>query len=321
MNIEPEALKKAYRTMRMIREFEVQIAREFAAGTVPGMTHLYLGQEAIATGVCQDLCDEDYIASTHRGHGHCIAKGCDIRGMAFEIFRKAEGICKGKGGSMHIADVTKGMLGANAIVGGAAPLAGGAALAIKIRKQKNVSVAFVGDGAANQGTTLEEMNFAVVLKLPLVFVIESNGYGEHTGSNYANGADLTKRTEAFGIPTVKVDGTDFFAVYEAMLEATERAHRGEGPSCIECIAHRWNGHFEGDPQSYRDKKEIEDLKANFDPIKRFKNRVLHDLLLSVDDFDILDKQIIELVSSSILNAIAAPQPDSSELLTDVYVSY
>ena len=321
MTLGSEELKKAFRTMRLIREFETQIAREFAAGTVPGMTHLYIGQEAIAAGVCQGLDDQDYIASTHRGHGHCIAKGCDIRGMAFELFRKADGICKGKGGSMHIADVQKGMLGANAIVGGAAPLAGGAALAIKLRKQKKVSVAFVGDGAANQGTTLEEMNFAVVLKLPLIFIIESNGYGEHTGSSYANGADLAERTRAFGIPTVKVDGTDFFAVYEAMLDASERANSGQGPSCIECNAIRWHGHFEGDPQHYRDKSEIEQLRQNADPLKKFSKHVLDSGALSQSELDEIESEIVDLVTVSVDDAVAAPQPDPSELLTDVYVSY
>lgn len=222
---------------------------------------------------------------------------------------------------MHIADVDKGMLGANAIVGGASPLAGGAALAIKIKKQQKVAVAFVGDGAANQGTTLEEMNFAVVLKLPLVFILESNGYGEHTGSDYANGADLAERTRSFGIPTVKVDGTDFFAVHKAMSEAVERANAGDGPSCIECEAMRWHGHFEGDPQNYRDKSEVEELRKNSDPLKIFTAKVIADKTLSQADLEELDNEIVELVTKSVADAVGAPQPDPAELLTDVYVSY
>lgn len=311
----------AYTTMRRIREFETQIAREFAAGTVPGMTHLYIGQEAIAAGICQDLTDDDFIASTHRGHGHCIAKGCDIGLMALELFRKAGGICKGKGGSMHIADVSKGMLGANAIVGGSSPLAGGAALAIKIRKTTNVSVAFLGDGAANQGTTLEEMNFAVALNLPLIFAIESNGYGEHTPSAYAAPGDLTQRAAAFGMSAEKVDGTDFFAVYEAMQRAVSRAHAGNGPSAIECVASRWHGHFEGDPQLYRPKGEVEALRKNCDPLKKFRASATKRKLATKKDLDAIDAAVADEVTLAVEVALAAPQPDPTELLTDVYETY
>jgi len=313
--------QRAYRTMRLIREFETQIAREFAAGTVPGMTHLYIGQEAVAVGICHDLGDADFIASTHRGHGHCIAKGCDVELMALELFRKEGGICKGKGGSMHIADVSKGMLGANAIVGGASPLAGGAALAIKLRGEKNVAVAFVGDGAANQGTTLEEMNFAVALNLPLVFAIESNGYGEHTPAHYAARGDLTERSAAFGMPAEQVDGTDFFAVHDAMGRAIERAHAGGGPSSIECVATRWHGHFEGDPQLYRPKGEVEDLRKNADPLIKFRGAATKKKLGTKKAFDAIDAEVEQEVTQAVQVALAAPQPDLSELLTDVYATY
>jgi pyruvate dehydrogenase E1 component alpha subunit len=319
--MDSEALQRAYRTMRTIREFETQIAREFAAGTVPGMTHLYIGQEAVATGICHDLGDSDYIASTHRGHGHCIAKGCDVGGMALELFRKAGGLCKGKGGSMHIADVSKGMLGANAIVGGAAPLAGGAALAIKVQKKKNVAVAFAGDGAANQGTTLEEMNFAVVLGLPLIFAIESNGYGEHTGQGYATAGDLVERAASFGMHAERVDGTDFFAVHAAMSAAVERAHSGGGPTALECVAKRWHGHYEGDAQAYRPKGEVEQLRASADPLKIFRDRVHGEQWLELSVLDDIDAEVEKLVTASVQTALAAPQPDASELLTDVYATY
>ena len=314
-------LLDAYRVMRRIRDFELRISKEFALGTVPGMTHLYVGQEAVAAGICAPLTDQDYIASTHRGHGHCIAKGCDIRGMALELFRKEGGLCNGKGGSMHIADVSKGMLGANAIVGGASPLACGAALTAKTLGRKNVGVAFVGDGATNQGTTLESMNYAVVLKLPMIFAIENNGYGEHTGVSYANGSDMTERAAAFGMAAVKVDGTDFFAVYEAMEAAIKRAHKGAGPTAIECVAIRWRGHFEGDPQAYREKGEVEVLEKKSDPLTIFRERVIDEKKLTAAQLDAIDEEVAAEVHAGVEEALAAPQPDPSELLTDVYASY
>ena len=321
MTLTKDQLLDAYRVMRTIRDFELRIAKEFALGTVPGMTHLYVGQEAVAAGVCAPLGHKDYIASTHRGHGHCIAKGCDVRGMALELFRKEGGLCKGKGGSMHIADVSLGMLGANAIVGGAAPLACGAALSAKTEGRKNVGVAFAGDGATNQGTTLESMNYAVVLNLPMIFVVENNGYGEHTGVKYAVGSDMTERAAAFGLAAVKVDGTDFFAVHEAMMAAVERAHAGQGPSSIECLAKRWRGHFEGDPQAYREKGEVDELMENADPLKKFRERVTGEGSLTDADLDAIDEAVANEIHEAVEAALVAPQPDPSELLTDVYVSY
>lgn len=318
-----EELLKAYRTMKTIREFEARIAKEFEAGTVPGFTHLYMGQEAVATGVCMHLTDADAISSTHRGHGHCIAKGCDVRKMMLELFCKRDGICKGKGGSMHIADISKGMLGANAIVGGGAPLAVGAALSAKVQKNGNVAVAFGGDGATNQGTVFESMNFAVVLKLPLIFAIENNGYGEHTGIDYHLGSgDLTSRTAAFGMPAVKVDGTDFFAVYEAVGEAVKRARNGEGPSAVECVAERWRGHFEGDPQTYRNLDEIKELQEKKDCLKKFRDTaVTKKKWLKAAELNAIDKEVLQLIDESVEAAIAAPPPEPEDLTTDVYTSY
>lgn len=322
MELNHDGLLQAYRSMRTIREFENRISKEFAAGTVPGFTHLYLGQEAVAVGVCMHLDDNDSIASTHRGHGHCIAKGCDVKEMALELFCKRDGICKGKGGSMHIADISKGMLGANAIVGAGAPLALGAALTNKTLGKKNVAVAFCGDGATNQGTVFESMNFAVVLKLPLIFAIENNGYGEHTGISYHLGSkDISSRTEGFGIPTATVDGTDFFAVYEAMGEAVKRAHAGEGPSAIEAIAPRWHGHFEGDPQTYRNLDEIKELKANKDPLVLFRDKVLQDGSLTAEELDEIDKEVLALINEAVEAAKVADDPLPEDLTTDVYVSY
>jgi len=317
-----EQLLKAYRIMKTIREFETRIAKEFEAGTVPGFTHLYLGQEAVATGVCMHLTDQDAISSTHRGHGHCIAKGCDVRGMMLELYCKRDGLCKGKGGSMHIADISKGMLGANAIVGAGAPLAVGAALAAKTLGNGNISVAFGGDGATNQGTVFEAMNLAVVLKLPVIFAIENNGYGEHTGIDYHLGSgDLTSRTAAFGMPAVKVDGTDYFAVHEAVGEAVKRARAGEGPSAVECVAARWRGHFEGDPQTYRNLDEIKELREKQDCLKKFREHVTKRKWLKAADMDAIDKEVLQLIDDSVRDAIAAAPPLPEDLTTDVYVSY
>src|SRR5687767_14270274 len=222
-----ERLLHAYRQMKTIREFEERLHVEIATGAIPGFTHLYAGQEAVAVGVCLPLTDADYIVSTHRGHGHCIAKGCDVIGMMKEIYGKRDGLCHGKGGLMHIADVTKGMLGANAIVGGGPPLAVGAAIACKLRGNRNVSVAFGGDGSSNQGTVFEALNMAVVLKVPAIFVFENNGFSEHTGADYAVGCkDIAGRARAFGMPAECVDGADFFAVHEAMGRAIDHARSG-----------------------------------------------------------------------------------------------
>ena len=322
MNISHDVLLKSYRTLRTIREFESRIAREFEAGTVPGFTHLYLGQEAVATGVCAHLTDKDAISSTHRGHGHCIAKGCDVREMMLELYCKRDGICKGKGGSMHIADISKGMLGANAIVGAGAPLAVGAALTAKTLGTTNVAVAFGGDGATNQGTVFESMNFAVVLKLPVIFAVENNGYGEHTGISYHLGCgDIAARSAAFGMPAVKVDGTDFFAVYEAAGAAIARARSGGGPSTIEMEAPRWRGHFEGDPQLYRNLDEIKELRANRDPLKKFRERVLRDKTMTAAELDAIDKDVLDLIDRSVAEAKAAPEPRPEDLTTDVYINY
>ena len=322
MEISHDVLLKAYRTMKTIREFESRVAREFEAGTVPGFTHLYLGQEAVATGICAHLTDKDAISSTHRGHGHCIAKGCDVREMMLELYCKRDGICKGKGGSMHIADISKGMLGANAIVGGGAPLAVGAALAAKTLGTNNIAVAFGGDGATNQGTVFESMNFAVVLKLPLIFAVENNGYGEHTGIDYHLGCgDIAARSAAFGMPAVKVDGTDFFAVFEAMGEATARARSGGGPSTIEMDAPRWRGHFEGDPQMYRNLDEIKELREKRDCLKKFRERVLAEKTMTAEELDAIDQEVLDLIDQSVADAKAAPDPLPEDLTTDVYINY
>jgi pyruvate dehydrogenase E1 component alpha subunit len=308
--------------MKTIREFEERLHVEIATGEIPGFTHLYAGQEAVAVGVCENLTDDDYIVSTHRGHGHCIAKGCDVVGMMKEIYGRRDGLCKGKGGSMHIADVTKGMLGANAIVGGGPPLAVGAAVAAKIRKEPRVSVAFGGDGSCNQGTVFEAMNMAVVLKAPAIFVFEDNGYSEHTGAAYAVGSkDIAGRCRGFGMPAEVCDGADFFSVYEAVGRAVERARAGEGPSAIEAKITRYYGHFEGDPQLYRAKDEVKQLRETMDCLKNFRERVTADGLASADELDAIDREVLALIDEAVAAARAAPPPTEADLTTDVYVSY
>lgn len=322
MNLGNNILLDAYHRMKAIREFEERIHVENTTGEIPGFVHLYAGQEAVATGVCLQLRDSDYIGSTHRGHGHSIAKGCDIEAMMLEIYGKKGGLCAGKGGSMHIADFEKGMLGANAIVGGNPPLVVGAALTAKVKGTDGVAVSFSGDGASNQGTTFEAMNMAVVLKLPVVFIFENNGYGEGTGCNYAVGADsIAKRAESFGMPAVSVDGTDFFAVEAAAREAVTRARSGQGPSAIEASAMRFYGHFEGDPQAYRSADELAELRETGDCLKIFRAKVEKDQLVTADALDQIDREVADLIDEAVDKARKADFPTPDDLLTDVYVSY
>lgn len=323
MQLSREALVQAYRQMRVIRDFEERLHDEIAKGEIAGFTHLYAGQEAVAVGVCEHLDADDKIISTHRGHGHCIAKGCDVEGMMKEIYGSAEGLCKGKGGSMHIADIDKGMLGANGIVGAGAPIAVGAALSAKIDGKGKVSIAFSGDGACNQGTTFEAMNMAVVTKAPCIFLFENNHYSEHTGFDYAVGTqkDVASRAEAFGMKVWRGDGCDFFSVYETMREVLAYVRAGNGPAAVEFDTERYFGHFEGDPQRYRGKGEIERLRAERDCLKAFRARVGDAKLLDPADLDTIDADVLKQIDDAVIAARAAPKPVAEDVLTDVYVSY
>jgi pyruvate dehydrogenase E1 component alpha subunit len=322
MQLDRDSLVQAYRAMVTIRRFEERVQEEFSKGSIPGFVHLYAGQEASAVGICLHLGSKDYIASTHRGHGHSIAKGCDVPGMMAELFGRRTGLCGGKGGSMHIADLDQGMLGANGIVGGGPPLVAGAALTAKTLGNGKVAVAFTGDGASNQGTTFEAMNLAVVLQLPAIFVFENNGYGEYTGASYSvGGRNIAGRAAGFGMPAVKVDGDDFFAVHEAMREATERARGGGGPSAIEVMTCRFYGHHSGDAQLYRGKDEVRRLREEHDCLKLFRRRVREAELLEQHELDAVDHDVAALVEASVAAAQAAALPDPGALLTDVYVSY
>jgi pyruvate dehydrogenase E1 component alpha subunit len=313
---------EAYRVMRTIREFEERLHREFATGDIPGFVHLYAGEEAIAAGVIGHLGRDDYVASTHRGHGHAIAKGCDVKGMMAEIYGKATGICHGKGGSMHIADIDLGMLGANGIVGGGPPLVCGVGLTAKVKGTDQVAVSFTGDGGSNQGTFLEALNLASAWHLPVVFVVENNGYAEATSSAFHQaGIDVAKRADGFGMPGVMVDGFDFFAVREAAGEAIGRARSGGGPTLVECKVGRYYGHFEGDQQTYRGPNEVEDLRRDRDCLDNIARRVTDAGLVEQSDLDEIDRTVATLIDEAVAEAKAAPDPTPEDVLTDVYVKY
>jgi len=319
--LDADALLAAYTTMRTIRAFEDRVHDEFALGGIPGFVHLYAGEEASAVGVCAHLDARDSLASTHRGHGHCIAKGVDVAGMMAEIYGRREGSCHGKGGSMHIADLSKGMLGANGIVGGGPPLICGTSLAAKLQGTGGVGVAFFGDGASNQGTTLEALNLATVWNLPAIFVAENNGYAEATSSTWSVASDnIADRAAAFGMPGVIVDGFDFFAVHEAAGEAVARAREGGGPTLIELKFTRYYGHFEGDQQTYRG-DEVEQAKEHLDCLLRFRSRVIETGQLSAERLDQVDVEVAALIDDAVAKAKAGTAPTADDLLTDVYISY
>ena len=321
MEITRETLLFIYERMRSIREFEERLHVDFATGTVPGFVHVYAGEEAVAVGVCANLTDGDYITSTHRGHGHCIAKGVDMKSMMAEIYGKATGACKGKGGSMHIADMEKGILGANGIVGGGPPLACGAALKAKVQGGDQVSVCFFGDGASNQGTTMEALNLAGIWKLPVIFLCENNRYAQSTGASFSvSGNDIAARARGFGLPGVVVDGQDVFAVYEAVREAVGRARRGEGPAFIEAQTYRKYGHYEGDSLGYRPEEE-EHFHLSRDCLDHFRKTVLEQELLGAAELDAIDAQVEELVEEAVRFALDSPLPDPAQILTDVYVGF
>lgn len=322
MELKKEDLLQAYRTMREIRDFEERLHVEFATGKIPGFVHLYAGEEAVATAVCMHLTDEDRISSTHRGHGHCIAKGVDVIGMMAEIYGKKTGTCGGKGGSMHIADLDKGMMGANGIVGAGPPLICGAALAAKFKGNGGVGVAFFGDGASNQGTVLESLNLSSIWNLPVVFINENNGYAESTGVSYnVPTPNIADRAAGFGMPGVTVDGNDFFAVYEAAGEAIRRAREGGGPTLLECKTQRYYGHFEGDAMTYRAPGEVQKLREECDCLKIFAQKVISAGLISAAELEAIDKEVAALIEESVVKALAAPKPVGADLLTDVYITY
>lgn len=318
MSPDKKQMVSMYETMNRIRLFETKLQEFFAAGQIPGFVHLYLGEEAVATGACAGLTNTDKITSTHRGHGHLLAKGGDLKLMMAEIFGRKDGYCKGKGGSMHIADFDLGILGANGIVGGGGPLALGAALANKYGKTDDVVICFFGDGASNQGTTQESLNMASAWKLPLVFVNENNGYGISCPQCKSMAVtDIADRAAAYDMPGVVVDGNDVLAVHEAVSEAVKRARNGEGPSLVECKTYRWRGHFEGDACTYRCDEELKEWMAK-DPIPRFEEKLVESGVLKKKDLKEIKARIEKEVEEAVAFAEQSPLPDPSVLMDDVY---
>ncbi|MBI4305167.1 MAG: thiamine pyrophosphate-dependent dehydrogenase E1 component subunit alpha [Chloroflexi bacterium] len=322
MQIPKEKLHWIYETMYRIRRFEERLLEETLKGNAMGVAHTSDGEEAGPTGICAHLTDQDWIASTHRGHGHCIAKGVETKRMMAEIFGRYTGMCKGKGGSMHIADFSKGMLGANGIVGASVPLAVGAALSAQYFGRDTVGVAFFGDGASNQGVVHESMNLAAIWRLPVIFACENNHYAESTPVEYAVAvADIADRASGYGIPGVVVDGMDVFAVYEAAAEAIRRARAGEGPTLLELKTYRYHGHYHADePHKYRLPEE-EELWRKRDPIPNFERRALQQKLMSAEELESTRIRIEKEIEDAVKFALESPLPPVDELYTDVYVNY
>ena len=318
MNVPRDKLLLMYERMLKIRHFETEVRELFATGDMPGFIHLYLGEEAVAVGACAALKDDDYITSTHRGHGHIIAKGGDMKRMMAELYGKATGYNKGKGGSMHIAAPELGILGADGIVGGGIPIATGAGLSSKLQKTGRVTVCFFGDGASNQGTFHESLNIASAFSLPVVYVCENNLYGVGTRqSNVRKVRDIADRAVSYAIPGIIVDGNDVLAVHEAVSKAVDRARAGEGPTLIECKTYRWQVHFEGEPDTYRDPQEVEGWKAR-EPIGRFKSKLLEGGILTEEEAQAIEERVVEELAEAVRFAYESPYPDVSEALADLY---
>jgi pyruvate dehydrogenase E1 component alpha subunit len=318
MTASAEKLLTMYETMETIREFETRAAVLFAAGEFPGFVHLYIGEEAVATGTMAAIETADYMTSTHRGHGHCLAKGGEPRLMMAELFGKKAGYCGGKGGSMHIADPDLGILGANGVVGAGMALACGAAFASKYENRGSVAVCMFGDGASNRGTFHETLNMAAIWNLPVVFVCENNGYQiSMCLSDHCSVTDVADRAVSYGIPGIVVDGNDVVAVYEAVSEAVKRARAGEGPTLVECKTWRHRGHFEGDPTVYRNAQEHESWLAK-DPIVRCRAMMIERGFATAEQLDAIDAAVGEKIEEAVEFARSSPFPPVEDLLTGVY---
>jgi pyruvate dehydrogenase E1 component alpha subunit len=309
-----------YRRMLLIRRFEEQVDELYRGAKMPGLAHLYIGEEAVAVGVCAALRDDDYITSTHRGHGHCLAKGAAVDRMFAELLGREAGYCRGKGGSMHIADQERGNLGANAIVGGSAGIATGAAMSARWRGTDQVAVCFFGDGALGQGLLYEAMNMASLWGLPVVYVCENNLYNEYTHYSETTAGDLAARSRAFGIESVEVDGQDVEAVHAAAAAAVERARTGAGPSFLLCRTYRYMGHHVGDVDRsyYRSRQEEEEWRRERDPIALLAGRLSAAGAVRPDQLEALDEEVRTVVADGVAFALAAPFPDPSQVTEDVY---
>jgi pyruvate dehydrogenase E1 component alpha subunit len=315
-----ERILKMYQDMLKIRYFENKITDLYSRGLMPGLAHLYIGEEAVAVGVCANLTKRDFAVSTHRGHGHLIAQGADLKKMMAEVLGKETGYCKGKGGSMHIMDVSKGILGANGIVGAGIPIATGSAYSAKVRGTNQVTVSFFGDAASNQGTFHESINMAAAWKLPVVYVCENNLYGISVDIRKVTATkDIAVRAKAYDIPGVVVDGNDVLEVYRVDKEAIDRARRGEGPSLIECKTYLWKGLQVGDPgRVYRLEKETEEWKEHC-PIKTFRERLIKEKISSEEELSLIEKNTKEIIKEAADFAIQSPYPDENEAYEDLFV--
>ncbi|WP_412518701.1 thiamine pyrophosphate-dependent dehydrogenase E1 component subunit alpha [Staphylococcus simulans] len=311
-----EEARWIYKTMNEIRVFEEKVHEIFGKGEIPGFVHLYVGEEGVATGVMALLEDDDYITSTHRGHGHAIAKGCDLNGMMAEIMGKRDGLGHGKGGSMHVAEIDKGMLGANGIVSGGFGLATGAGISLRNQGKNNVAVCFFGDGAANEGNFHEGLNFASILNLPVIFVCENNQFGEGTTHKYASASEtIAERASAYNMPGVYVDGMNVVEVYDAAKEAIKRAKNGDGPTLIECDTYRKYGHFEGDEQKVKSK---DDRNADRNPTEEFRKYAIENDLLTEDEADEIETAAKKAVEDAVEFGENSELPDLDSLYKDVF---
>jgi TPP-dependent pyruvate/acetoin dehydrogenase alpha subunit len=322
-DISRDKLLEIYQIMATVRAFEVRALQEVRGrGSSVGGMHSSVGQEAVPGGIGANLTKKDYLGSNHRGHGHCIAKGVDPKLMMAELFGRVGGSNKGKGGSMHIADLSMGMLGANGIVGASCPMAVGAALKIRYRGEDGVAVAFFGDGASNQGNVHESMNLAAVWKLPVLFVCENNHYAESTPVSYTWAVDsIAKRADGYGMPGVAVDGMDVFEVYNTAKGLIDMSRAGGGPAFLECKTYRFQGHFSGDDAHLYRTEEEEKEWMKRDPLDQFRNKVLKEELLTEVDMSKIDKSVDDLMDEAVSYADGSPLPSVDELLTDVYLSY
>lgn len=316
--MDQEKMLWIYRKMQEIRKFEERALLLFERNELRGSVHLYIGQEAVAATVCSHLRDTDYISSTHRGHGHCIAKGAELGPALAEMMGKATGYCLGRGGSMHIADVTKGNLGANAIVGGGVPIALGGALANQMRGTDDIAVAFFGDGATNEGIVHESMNLASVWNLPLIFVCENNLYGISTHTSQSTAVeDISVRAVAYDMPGETVDGNDVLSIDKAIVKAIERARSGGGPSLIECKTYRWQGHWTGDPQVYRTREEVKSWMEKC-PIKRFEEYMVSKKIATEDELKKIEEEVIVQMDAAEKFALESPEPDPATVMDNVF---
>jgi len=313
---------RMYRQMVRIRTFEDNANQLYLSAKMPGLTHMYSGEEAVAVGICEALTDDDRITSTHRGHGHCVAKGAEFKQMFCELLGKAEGYCRGKGGSMHIADQSHGNLGANAIVGGSMGIATGSALRAKLQGADDVTVCFFGDGATAQGLMYEVMNMAALWSLPVIYACENNGYSEYTKTEEIAAGSITARAEAFGIEAHRVDGQDVLAVNDLTRKLVARARRGEGPFFMELMTYRYHGHHVGDinREYYRSKAEEKEWKENRDPIIRFRAHLVSEGIATEDDLDAMNAEVEKDAAEAVAYALDAAYPDASEVDMHVFAA-